>query len=105
VVEHIYTTYNWNGSGYEPFVVSLRVVDDIGASTTVNIPANVYIAGDTNGDGVVDILDATIVGLEWDHEYGITKWADRSDQADLNNDGLVDILDAVIVGTNWGHVA
>ena len=104
VVEHIYMTYNWNGSGYEPFVVSLRVVDNIGAATTVNIPANVYIAGDTNGDGVVDILDATIVGLEWDHEYGITKWADRSDQADLNNDGLVDILDAVIVGTNWGHV-
>ena len=105
VAEHIYTTYNWNGSGYEPFVVSLMVVDAIGASTTVNIPANVYIAGDTNGDGIVDVLDATIVGLEWDHEYGTTNWADRSDQADLNNDGLVDILDAVIVGTNWGHVA
>lgn len=105
VVEHIYTTYNWNGSGYEPFIVSLMVVDGIGASTTVNIHANVYIAGDTNGDGDVDILDATIVGLEWDHEYGTAKWADRSDQADLNNDGLVDILDAVIVGTNWGHAA
>jgi hypothetical protein len=104
VVEHTYMTYNWNSSGYEPFTVSLRVADDIGDSATVSIYMNVYIAGDANGDGVVDVLDATILGIEWDRVC-IGNWNDRSDQADLNNDCCVDILDAVIIGTNWGDTA
>jgi hypothetical protein len=70
----------------------------------------VYTAGDANGDGEVDILDATIVGLEWDETAnfnGHLYWYlnPRGDMADLNNDGIVDILDAVIIGTCWGHTA
>jgi hypothetical protein len=65
---------------------------------------NVYIAGDANGDGEVDIFDATIVGLEWGKET-TDYWAtnERGDKADLNNDREVDIFDAVIIGANWGH--
>jgi hypothetical protein len=70
---------------------------------------NVYIAGDANGDGEVDIFDATIVGLEWDEECTSGSWATdptgRKDKADLNNDCIVDIFDAVIVGANWDHTA
>lgn len=104
LVEHTYSSYNWNGSGYEPFEVSLKVMDDFGDSSTVNMYVNVYIPGDANGDGVVDILDATITGMEWDSKC-TDNWNDQSDQADLNNDCCVDILDAVIVGTNWEHEA
>ncbi len=73
-------------------------------STT--IPVNVYIAGDGNGDGCVDIFDATIVGLEWGKtttDYWATN--ERGDKADLNNDREVDIFDAVIIGANWGYLA
>lgn len=104
LVEHLYTSCNWNGTCYDPFIVSLTVTDDINPliSDTITIPVNVYIAGDANGDGVVDVLDATILGLEWD-SVCTGNWNDRSDQADLNNDCCVDILDAVIIGTNWGN--
>ena len=66
----------------------------------------VYTAGDANGDGKVNILDATIVGLEWGEETtcGAYCW-DGHDRADLNNEGKVNILDAVIIGTCWGHTA
>ncbi len=104
LVEHLYTSCNWNGTCYDPFIVSLTVTDDINPliSDTITIPVNVYIAGDANGDGMVDVLDATILGLEWD-SVCTGNWNDRSDQADLNNDCCVDILDAVIIGTNWGN--
>jgi hypothetical protein len=106
--DHVYHSWRWNGTGYDPFTVILTVTDDgdpheLDDSTSFDV--TVYIAGDTNGDGEVDILDATIVGLEWDHEFGTPDWNDRSDKADLNNDDIVDILDAVIIGTCWGHTA
>jgi hypothetical protein len=105
--EHIYSSWNWNGTGYDPFIVSLIVTDDVDPqiNDTITIPVNVYIAGDANGDGEVDIFDATIVGLEWDRTCKYDNWTDRSDRADLNNDCMVDIFDAVIIGANWEHTA
>ncbi|MGP8323187.1 MAG: PKD domain-containing protein [Methanosarcinaceae archaeon] len=107
LVEHVYSAGNWNGTGYDPFIVSLTVDDDIDLqiNDTIIIPVNVYIAGDSNGDGVVDIFDATIVGLEWGETCECDTWRDMSDKADLNNDCVVDIFDAVIIGGNWGHTA
>ena len=110
IYDHVYGSWNWNGVSYDPFEVILTVEDDgtpmMGNSTTMLV--NVYIAGDANSDGEVDIFDATIVGLEWGHMAafnGDTYWYDneRGDQADLNNDQEVDIFDAVIIGANWGH--
>ena len=56
------------------------------------------MAGDANGDGVSNILDASLVGLHWNSHYGN---ADYDDGADLNNDDRVNIIDAAIVGLNW----
>jgi outer membrane protein assembly factor BamB len=111
--DHVYQSWNWNGSGYDPFTATLTVTDDGDPhelDNTTPFEVIVYTAGDANGDGEVDILDATIVGLEWDEEAnfnGDLYWHDnpRGDMADLNNDGIVDILDAVIIGTCWGHAA
>ncbi|MHC1589249.1 MAG: dockerin type I domain-containing protein, partial [Methermicoccaceae archaeon] len=58
----------------------------------------VYMAGDANGDGRANILDAALVGLHWQSAYGS---AEYSDGADLNNDNVVNILDAAIVGLSW----
>lgn len=108
VVEHIYTSCTWNVSFYEPFAVSLEVSDDLDPQiyNDVTIPVNVYIAGDANADGKVNILDATLVGVEWG-ESCTDYWAgnENRDRADLNNDCKVNILDAVIIGACWGHTA
>ena len=108
--DHIYGSWNWNGASYDPFEVILTVEDDgtpmMDNSTKIYV--NVYIAGDANGDGEVDIFDATIVGLEWGQDcIASGSWGtdDRKDKADLNNDCEVDIFDAVIIGANWGHTA
>jgi hypothetical protein len=112
-VDHIYDSWHWNGasSSYDQFIVSLTVEDDGTPimDNTTSFPVNVFIAGDANGDGIVDIFDAVIVGLEWDNECtcGDYCWEGepRADKADLNNDKIVDIFDAVIVGANWDHTA
>jgi len=120
--EHEYTSYQWTPIGdpdgdYVPMDVMLTLTDD-GCPPLTNsssIPVNVYIAGDANGDGEVDIGDAVWIGLHWeetcnaDNEYcGCTNcaWAtDMQDGADLNNDCEIDIGDAVLVGANWEHTA
>ena len=113
-IDHIYDSWNWNDSTdtYEPFNASLTVEDDGTPilDNTTYFPVNVSIAGDAKPDGIVDIFDAVIVGLEWDKTAnfnGSLYWWDnpRGDQADLNNDQVVDIFDAVIVGANWDHTA
>jgi len=98
VVSHSYQSYRWNGTAYEPFTASLTVSDDEGASNTTHLPVVVYMAGDANGDGVANILDAALVGLHWNAPYGS---ADYHDGADLNNDDVVNVLDAAIVGLSW----
>ena len=106
VVEHIYTSCTWNATFYEPFSVNLEVGDDLDPHIydDVTISVNVYIAGDANADGKVNILDATLVGVEWG-ETCTDYWAgnENGDRADLNNDCKVNILDAVIIGACWGH--
>jgi len=111
-VEHLYGSWNWSSDGYEPFNI-LLTVEDNGVpvlDNSTSFPVNVFIAGDANGDGIVDIFDAVIVGLEWESTAsfnGTCYWYDneRGDRADLNNDKIVDIFDAVIVGANWDHTA
>ena len=106
MTEHIYSTYNYNGTGYEPFNLSLTVTDSGGLTNTTITQINVFIAGDANGDGVVDIFDGVMVGLEWGEKCADSTWtAAQSDKADLNNDCVIDIFDGVIVGANWEEVA
>ena len=104
--EHVYLTYNWNGTGYEPFNVSLTVKDAKGLANTVITQVNVYIAGDANGDGEVDIVDGSIVGLGFWEECAGDSWdTDQKDMADLNNDCEVDIIDASVVGVCFWDTA
>jgi plastocyanin len=93
---HKYTTYRWNGTAYQPFTVNLTVMDNDGMTNSKSQKVVIWIAGDSNGDGKVNILDASVIGL---------KWSTTDPCADLNNDGKVNIIDASIIGLNWGKTA
>jgi hypothetical protein len=50
------------------------------------------LVGDANSDGIVDILDASMIQKYTVEKVSMTD--DQKDAADVNNDGVVDILDA-----------
>ena len=115
--EHKYESWQWEDGHYVPFNATLTVTDDgcPELSNSIHFDVNVYIAGDANGDGKVNVLDAVWVGKHWRDDCDTTDtcanctaylWADpQADGADLNNDCKINILDAVIIGANWRHVA
>lgn len=72
------------------------MTDNSGLTNSTSQKVVIWIAGDTNGDGNVNIVDASIVGL---------KWGTKDACADLNNDGTVNIIDASIIGLNWNKKA
>jgi len=102
---------------YVPFNATLTLTDD-GCPEETNssfLDVTVYIAGDANGDGRVNILDAVWVGKHWGKrcdDPGYPEpgrccyyWTGDREQQDGANDCVINILDAVIIGANWGHVA
>jgi parallel beta-helix repeat protein len=90
--KHTYSTYRWNGSVYLPLTVNLTVTDNGGLTNKTSQKVVIWIAGDANGDGIVNIIDASLIGLKWNTEDSC---------ADLNNDKKVNIVDASIIGLNW----
>lgn len=92
----------WTGDGYGVRPYTVIVTDDDGAVNRTSVETKVYIAGDTNGDGIVNIYDAVAVGRSWQTQRGEAAYRDA---ADLNNDGTVNIYDAVSVGRNWQETA
>jgi hypothetical protein len=56
----------------------------------------VKIPGDLDGDGIVNIMDATLIGLNW-----LLTVPPGDPKADPNHDGIVNILDATMVGFYW----
>jgi fibronectin-binding autotransporter adhesin len=57
----------------------------------------VAIPGDANADGVVDDIDATIVGAHWMSTGA--QWGD----GDFNGDNVVNDADAAILAAHWGE--
>lgn len=55
-------------------------------------------ASDVNVDGVVNILDLTLVATN----FGTTPAADQPLHIDVNGDGIVNILDLTLVASHFG---
>jgi len=103
-------TYEWRlgerliGSGRElawvpdspgVYCIQLVVMKNGNKVDTENYAVVVNAEADANGDDVVNVLDLSLLGLNWGK-------ADFDDSADVNGDGVVDILDAVRIGKKWG---
>ena len=55
-------------------------------------------ASDINADGVINILDLTLVAAH----FGTTPTADQILNPDANGDGIVNILDLTLVASHFG---
>lgn len=84
------------------FVYFFDTEDYVSKPTTENdrnlIVTITVLEGDVNRDGVVNILDLTIVGK---HIGQITTWIKDGEQIDVNGDGVINIQDLVIVANNF----
>lgn len=79
-----------------PYRVNVAVTSDIsGLTAEATIGIQVKLAGDANGDGVVNILDKVLVR----NAFGTT----GPNPADVNCDNVVNILDKVIVRNQFGQ--
>ena len=67
-------------------------VDNFLQGTTVRVT----VPGDVTGDFIVNIQDATQIGVHW-----LTKAPPAPANVDINGDSNINIVDASIVGINW----
>ncbi|MBZ0297235.1 MAG: hypothetical protein K8L99_32045 [Anaerolineae bacterium] len=59
------------------------------------LPPAILAAGDTNGDGVIDMLDVMLIAANFDGPADVP-------EADVNHDGWVDIRDLSVTGSQFG---
>lgn len=87
-------TFRANADGYlEAVCESLDVV----APLTMLMPIEL-VAGDVNGDGVIDVVDAVAIGAAFGDPAS-------NPAADLNDDGAVNVLDLILMSVNFGAEA
>ena len=67
-------------------------------SSEINITI-IFLLGDVNGDGIVDIYDLAAIGKAYGASEGDVRY---NPDVDLNNDGIIDIYDLAICGKNYG---
>jgi len=72
----------------------------IEALSGTTAPLIVLVAGDADGNGVIDLIDASYVGAN----YSIQAPPAPS-QVDFNGDQIIDLMDLVLVGKNFGKTA
>lgn len=87
-----HTSITADAPGYLPAVCSSPTV----AAPETNLPPVMLLGGDANDDDVIDVGDATMVGVT----YGTSG---PNLPADINRDGVVDIFDVILVSVNFGQ--
>jgi hypothetical protein len=81
-----------------PGFLAATCEDVVHASGLTILADVVLLAGDINGDNVIDVADAVAIGLV----FGGTE---PGEIADLNVDGVVDILDLILMSANYDQTS
>ena len=104
-----YAAGAWNGTGINSSVaaatpgMTLGVADNavlgltsFGGETvdSTSVLVKYVYSGDLNWDGVVDGVDLSLLGANW---QATGNWA----QGDMNYDGTIDGIDLSLLGSNW----
>ncbi len=69
---------------------------NISTSTSTNI--SLHRLADINGDSVIDLIDLSIFGSDWDNTGTL-----NSPLSDMNNDGIIDLTDFSIIAKEYGN--
>ncbi|BCD96231.1 dockerin type I domain-containing protein [Marinagarivorans cellulosilyticus] len=80
------------------YVNSCSITQTQNGDTTV-MDDETMIAGDINGDGVIDIADFTVISATYGSNSSDTEYAVA---ADLNGDNVINIFDLTILGSHFG---
>jgi hypothetical protein len=84
------------------FVDSDNNVAESNEANNINLtPINVRLAGDVNGDGVVNYQDLFLLARAYGSHRGDSNW---NCYADFNADGKVDYIDLFILARNYGKI-
>jgi hypothetical protein len=87
-------TFRADADGYlEAVCENLEVVAPLTMLISVEL-----VAGDVNGDGIIDIVDAVAIGAAFGDP-------ESNPAADLNADGAVNVLDLILMSVNFGAEA
>ena len=105
---NITLTLHWNTTGVQPCCSYTTKVEASVVPGERDVVNNIYVdgavkvkmEGDLNGDGFVDIVDLSIVGVAYGKFEGEPGY---DPEADLNKDGFVDIGDITIVCIRYGE--
>lgn len=80
-----------------PLILSLALLVST-VSYAEDTDTDILRAADVNTDGVVNILDLTLIAAH----FGETPTEDQSPNPDVNRDGIVNILDLTLVASHFG---
>ena len=80
------------------FLTTCLILTNLSAGYTQETNLDRLQASDVNIDGVINILDLTLVAAH----FGTTPAADQTLNIDVNADGTVNILDLTLVASHFG---
>ena len=78
-------------------ITSLMLIG-LSAGRTQDADFDALTASDVNVDGIVNILDLTLIATH----FGETPTEDQTSNPDVNGDGVVNILDLTLVASHFG---
>ena len=80
------------------FLTTCLIFTNLTVGYTQDADLDTLRASDVNADGVINILDLTLVAAH----FGTTPTADQTPNPDVNGDGTVNILDLTLVASHLG---
>jgi hypothetical protein len=89
---------NWLPAEAGIYNIQLTVVKNTKQTAVENFIIVVNGEADANGDDAINVLDLSLLGINWGKT---SDSGDFDDAADVNGDGVIDISDAVKIGKKW----